>query len=88
MTSQSFFNFLTYFSSVFLHWCYSYSLTMDELKSETNVNSCGECAVIRYIFRVMYGEKVFAKMDNKSVTVNGSRCLISYMNVVVLIIEI
>jgi hypothetical protein len=29
---------------------------------------------------------VFAEMDNKSVSVNGSRCLISYVNVVVLII--
>jgi hypothetical protein len=27
-------------------------------------------------------------MDNKSVLVNGSRCLISYVNVVVLIIKI
>jgi hypothetical protein len=49
------FQFLNvFFSSVFLHWCYSYRLTMDELKLETNVKSCGECAVIRYIFRVMY----------------------------------
>jgi hypothetical protein len=31
---------------------------------------------------------VFAKMDNKSVSVNEFRCLISYMNVVVLIIKI
>jgi hypothetical protein len=30
---------------------------MDESKSKTNVKSCGECAVIRYIFRVMYGKK-------------------------------
>jgi hypothetical protein len=29
---------------------------MDESKSETNVKSCGECAVICYIFCVMYGE--------------------------------
>jgi hypothetical protein len=29
---------------------------MDELKSKTNVKSCGECAVIRYIFCVIYGE--------------------------------
>jgi hypothetical protein len=33
-------------------------------------------------------EKVFAKMDNKSVLVNGSMCLILYVNVVVLIIKI
>jgi hypothetical protein len=32
-------------------------LRMDESKSETNVKCCGECTVIRYIFRVMYGEK-------------------------------
>jgi hypothetical protein len=31
---------------------------------------------------------VFAEMDNKSVSVKGSRCLISYVNVVVLIIKI
>jgi hypothetical protein len=31
---------------------------------------------------------VFAEMDNKSVSVNGSMCLISYVNVVVLIIKI
>jgi hypothetical protein len=30
---------------------------MDEFKSETNVKSCGECAVIRYIFHVMYVKK-------------------------------
>jgi hypothetical protein len=42
-------------SSVFLHWCYSYRLRMDESKSETNVKSCEECAVICYIFHVMYG---------------------------------
>jgi hypothetical protein len=30
---------------------------MDESKSETNVKSCGECAIIRYIFRV-YGKKI------------------------------
>jgi hypothetical protein len=29
---------------------------MDESKLETNVKSYGECAVIRYIFRVMYGK--------------------------------
>jgi hypothetical protein len=29
---------------------------MDELKSETNVKSCGECTVIRYIFHVKYGK--------------------------------
>jgi hypothetical protein len=31
---------------------------------------------------------VFTEMDNKSVSGNGSRCLISYVNVVVLIIKI
>jgi hypothetical protein len=31
---------------------------------------------------------VFSEMDNKSVSVNGSKYLISYMNVVVLIIKI
>jgi hypothetical protein len=43
---------------------------MDESKLETNVKSCGECTVVHYIFDVMYGKKVFAKMDNKSVSVN------------------
>jgi hypothetical protein len=50
------FQFVNMFSSsVFLRWCYSYMLTMDESKSETNGN-CGECTVIRYIFCVIYGE--------------------------------
>jgi hypothetical protein len=31
---------------------------------------------------------VFAVMDSKSVSVNGSRCLIAYVNVVVLLIRI
>jgi hypothetical protein len=31
---------------------------------------------------------VFAVMDNKSVSVNGYICLISYVNVVVLLIKI
>jgi hypothetical protein len=45
------FKFVNMFSSsVFLHWCYSYRFRMDESKSETNVKSCGECAVIHYIF--------------------------------------
>jgi hypothetical protein len=62
---------------------------MNESKLETNVKSCGECTVIHYIFRVMYVEKiVFAITDNKSVWVNGSRCLISYVNVVVLLVKI
>jgi hypothetical protein len=30
---------------------------------------------------------VFTEMDNKSVSDNGSRCLISYVNIVVLIIK-
>jgi hypothetical protein len=51
------FQFVNMFSSsVFLHWCYSYRLRMNELKSEINVKSCGECTVIRYIFRGMYGK--------------------------------
>jgi hypothetical protein len=47
-----------------------------------------ECAVTRYIFHVMYGKIVFAVMDSKSVLINRSRCLISYVNVVVLLIKI
>jgi hypothetical protein len=31
---------------------------MDESKSKTNVKRCGECAIIHYIFHVMYGEKI------------------------------
>jgi hypothetical protein len=31
---------------------------------------------------------MFVIMDNKSVSVNGSMCLISYINVVVLLIKI
>jgi hypothetical protein len=54
-------------SSVSLHWCYNYRLRMDESKSETNVKSCGECAVIRYIFRIMYEKIVFVVTDNKNV---------------------
>jgi hypothetical protein len=34
------------------------------------------------------GKIVFAEMCNKTVSVNGSECLISYVNVVVLIIKI
>jgi hypothetical protein len=48
-------NMFSYF--VFLHWCYSYRLTIDESKLETNVKCCTECAVICYIFSVMYGKK-------------------------------
>jgi hypothetical protein len=29
---------------------------MDESKLKTNVKRCGECAVIHYIFCVMYGK--------------------------------
>jgi hypothetical protein len=54
-------------SSVSLHWCYSYRLRMDESKLETIVKICGECVVIRYIFRVMYGKIVFVIMHIKSV---------------------
>jgi hypothetical protein len=75
-------------SSVFLHWCHNYMLRMDELKSEINIKSCGECVVIHYIFRVMYEKMVFAVMDNKSVSINESRCLILYMNVAILLIKI
>jgi hypothetical protein len=74
-------------SSVVLHSCYRYRLTMDESKSETTVRYCAECVVVRYIFRAMYGKIVFDEMDNKSISVNGSRCLISYVNIVVLIIK-
>jgi hypothetical protein len=75
-------------SSVFLHWCYNYMLRMDELKSEINIKSCGKCVIIRYIFRVMYEKMVFVVMDNKSVSINESRCLILYMNVAILLIKI
>jgi hypothetical protein len=44
-------------SSVFLHLCYRYRLTMDESKSETNVRCCVECAIVRYIFRAMFRKK-------------------------------
>jgi hypothetical protein len=51
------FQFVNVFSSsVFLHWCYNYMLRMDELKSETNAKSYGECAIIHSIFCVMYGK--------------------------------
>jgi hypothetical protein len=43
-------------SSVFLHSCYKYRLTIDESKSETNIRCCAECVVVRYIFHVMYGK--------------------------------
>jgi hypothetical protein len=88
-TSLTFFQLLMCFLLLFfLHWCYTYRLKIDESKSKTNVKSCVEYAVIRYIFRVMYEKIVFAVMDNKSVSVNGSGCLISYVNVVVLLIKI
>jgi hypothetical protein len=35
----------------------------------------------------MYGKIVFVVMDNKSISFNGSMCLISYINVVVLLIK-
>jgi hypothetical protein len=40
---------------------------MDELKSGTNVKNCRDGAVIRYIFRVMYGENIVCcnVFDNK-----------------------
>jgi hypothetical protein len=45
-----------FFSSVFFHSCYSCRLSMDESKKKTKVKCCTECAVIRYLFNVMYGE--------------------------------
>jgi hypothetical protein len=63
-------------------------LRMNESKSKTNVKSCEECVIIRYIFCVMYEKIVLVVMDNKSLSVNGSRCLISYVNVVILLIKI
>jgi hypothetical protein len=67
------FQFVNMFSSsIFIHWWYNYKFRMDELKSKTNVKSCGECIVIRYIFCVIYGKnsvccngiiKVFELMD-------------------------
>jgi hypothetical protein len=47
-----------------LHWCSS--LTMDESKSQTNVNHV-EWVIVHYIFRLMYEKIVFDVMDNKSV---------------------
>jgi hypothetical protein len=44
-------------SSLFLHWCYRYRLTIDESKSETNVKYCVECIVICCIFHVVYEKK-------------------------------
>jgi hypothetical protein len=44
-------------SSIFLHSCYMYRLTMDESKLETNVRCCAECDVVCYIFRAMFGRK-------------------------------
>jgi hypothetical protein len=52
-----------FFSSISLHWCYTYRLRMDELKLKTNIKSFGECAVIHYIFHVIYGKIVFVVMD-------------------------
>jgi hypothetical protein len=43
-------------SSIFLHSCYRYRLSMDESKLETNVRCCAKCTVVRYIFRAMYGK--------------------------------
>jgi hypothetical protein len=62
-------------------------LRMDESKSETNVKRCGECVVICYIFCVMYEKIVFDIMYLiiKSVWVNGSGCLVSYVNIVALL---
>jgi hypothetical protein len=50
--------FSNVFSSfVFLHLCYRYRLAMDESKSELNVRCCTECAVVHYIFRLLYGDR-------------------------------
>jgi hypothetical protein len=43
--------------SVFLHSRYTYTLTMDESKSKTNVRCCAECAIVCYIFRAIFGGK-------------------------------
>jgi hypothetical protein len=48
-------------SSVFFHSCYSCRLSMDESKKKTKVKCCAECAVIHYIFSVMYVKIVFMK---------------------------
>jgi hypothetical protein len=66
-------------SSVFLHSCYRYRLTMDESKSEINVRCCAECTVVRFIFCAMFGKIVFDQMDNNNFSVNGLMCLISYV---------
>jgi hypothetical protein len=44
-------------SSAFLHLYYRYRLAMDESKSELNVRCCAECTVVRYIFRLLYGDQ-------------------------------
>jgi hypothetical protein len=52
------FLFLNLFSSsVFFHSCCRCRLSMDESKKETKVKCCVECAVIHYIFNVMYEKK-------------------------------
>jgi hypothetical protein len=48
--------FNVFSSSIFLYWCYSYMLTMDESKSEINVKCCAESTIICYIFSVMYAK--------------------------------
>jgi hypothetical protein len=51
------FLFLNVFSSsILFHSYYSCRLSMDETKNETKVKCCAECAVICYIFSVMYGK--------------------------------
>jgi hypothetical protein len=49
-----------------IHWCYIYSLTMDESKSQTNVKHV-EWVIVHYIFRLMYEKIGFDVIDNKSV---------------------
>jgi hypothetical protein len=43
-------------SSIVLHSCYRYGLTVDGSKLETTVRCCAECVVVRYIIYPMYGE--------------------------------
>jgi hypothetical protein len=46
-----------------------------------------QCNLLHFLCNV-WEKIVFAEMYNKSVSVNGSKLLISYVNVVVLIIKI
>jgi hypothetical protein len=44
-------------SSAFLLLCYRYRLAMDESKSKLSVRCCAEYAIVRYIFRLLYGDR-------------------------------